>query len=361
MTELKVECDCGQRFKFDVEPVNGRMPFTVNCPACGVDGTEKANALLQQNVGAPVAAIPITPLSAPISPVAATATVPPAPAPATGTRLRINLGAHSASQSAAPSAIAAPTAIAPPPPIAPMAGGPALATAADPGRPAKKPNFWMGMVGAFLGALVGAGVSFLLFKLTGYRFRIFAEFGSLAVGYLAGAGAAFLGKEEGSKELAGIAAIFALAGIIAAQYLAALSWWDQLGMGPTQSLYASGVKEAKDVIKQIPSGSDSEIRAYLVKEDVDDGDDDAAKSVSDADVKDFKQNQLPQYQALASGQMTEAQYDATNGIDPVQEKKIEGRAQTVVKGVLFLLFLNKLNIVLILASVGLAYRTSANA
>ena len=29
MIELKVHCDCGQKYKFDVEPVNNQMPFTV--------------------------------------------------------------------------------------------------------------------------------------------------------------------------------------------------------------------------------------------------------------------------------------------------------------------------------------------
>ena len=53
--ELKVQCDCGQKFKFDVEPVNGAMPFTVNCPNCGVDQTHAANAILAQ-VAAPLAA-----------------------------------------------------------------------------------------------------------------------------------------------------------------------------------------------------------------------------------------------------------------------------------------------------------------
>jgi len=27
--ELKVVCDCGQKFKFEVEPVNGQMPFNI--------------------------------------------------------------------------------------------------------------------------------------------------------------------------------------------------------------------------------------------------------------------------------------------------------------------------------------------
>jgi hypothetical protein len=29
MMEIKVHCLCGQKFKFDVEPVNGAMPFPV--------------------------------------------------------------------------------------------------------------------------------------------------------------------------------------------------------------------------------------------------------------------------------------------------------------------------------------------
>ncbi|MGC3959486.1 MAG: hypothetical protein QM813_16530 [Verrucomicrobiota bacterium] len=66
--EIKIQCDCGQKFKFDVEPVHGQMPFSVNCPVCGVDGTARANVLLQQ-------LLPPTPIPAPSAP-------PPPPAPA---------------------------------------------------------------------------------------------------------------------------------------------------------------------------------------------------------------------------------------------------------------------------------------
>jgi hypothetical protein len=41
---LKIECECGTRFKFDVEPVDGKMPVEVYCPHCGLDGTDQANA-----------------------------------------------------------------------------------------------------------------------------------------------------------------------------------------------------------------------------------------------------------------------------------------------------------------------------
>jgi hypothetical protein len=44
--ELKIECPCGQRLKFDVEPVDGRMPGSITCPSCGADDTHLANAVL---------------------------------------------------------------------------------------------------------------------------------------------------------------------------------------------------------------------------------------------------------------------------------------------------------------------------
>ena len=43
---VKIECDCGQHYAFDVEPINGQMPAPVCCPVCGADGTGAANASL---------------------------------------------------------------------------------------------------------------------------------------------------------------------------------------------------------------------------------------------------------------------------------------------------------------------------
>jgi hypothetical protein len=50
MTSIKIECGCGQRYAFDVEPVNGLMPYTVACPICGADGTGAANDVIAQSV-----------------------------------------------------------------------------------------------------------------------------------------------------------------------------------------------------------------------------------------------------------------------------------------------------------------------
>jgi hypothetical protein len=45
---IKIECGCGTRYSFDVEPRDGRMPRTVQCPACHADGTEAANQIIAQ-------------------------------------------------------------------------------------------------------------------------------------------------------------------------------------------------------------------------------------------------------------------------------------------------------------------------
>jgi hypothetical protein len=50
MTSIKIECGCGQRYAFDVEPVNGLMPYAVACPICGADGTGAANEVIGQNM-----------------------------------------------------------------------------------------------------------------------------------------------------------------------------------------------------------------------------------------------------------------------------------------------------------------------
>jgi hypothetical protein len=51
MVEVKIQCACGTRYKFEVEPAQGRMPQRVSCPGCGADGTPEANAILTSKVG----------------------------------------------------------------------------------------------------------------------------------------------------------------------------------------------------------------------------------------------------------------------------------------------------------------------
>lgn len=43
---VKIVCSCGQKYSFDVYPLNGCMPAPVKCPVCGVDGTSVANEVI---------------------------------------------------------------------------------------------------------------------------------------------------------------------------------------------------------------------------------------------------------------------------------------------------------------------------
>src|SRR5690348_12914695 len=69
MVSLKIECGCGQHYAFEVEPVMGRMPGPVTCPACGADGTATANEMISNMGAAPavspapaaITAVPSTP------------------------------------------------------------------------------------------------------------------------------------------------------------------------------------------------------------------------------------------------------------------------------------------------------------
>src|ERR1700690_355788 len=228
MIELKVQCDCGQKYKFDVEPSHGRMPFTVNCPVCGADGTENPNALIQQLPAYQVA--PPAPASS-------------APAATESPKLRISRSAPEVPAAAPPpiSPLAGGSPSAPPPPIA-APRRPIAASALATPPPGRKPSFAMGLLGGLMGALIGAAIYFLIFKYTGLRFKLLA----VGVGGLAGWFAELLGKGEGSKELGGIPAVFVLVGIVGAQYFVALGWWhDALGAGFTDSAYAINVKQAK--------------------------------------------------------------------------------------------------------------------
>ncbi|MFO1487805.1 MAG: phospholipid scramblase-related protein [Verrucomicrobiota bacterium] len=78
--EIKIQCGCGTKYKFDIEPVNGRMPVAVTCPGCGASGVTDANQQIAQQQGA----------SAPVAPP------PPPPAPPVAGGLRIGTSTHAA-------------------------------------------------------------------------------------------------------------------------------------------------------------------------------------------------------------------------------------------------------------------------
>jgi hypothetical protein len=51
MPPVKIICSCGQKYAFDVQPVDGRMPASVQCPVCRADGTAAANEIIALKLG----------------------------------------------------------------------------------------------------------------------------------------------------------------------------------------------------------------------------------------------------------------------------------------------------------------------
>jgi len=57
---IKIICGCGQKYAFDVSPVDDRMPAPIQCPRCGADGTAVANAIIGLALGVrPASSLPI--------------------------------------------------------------------------------------------------------------------------------------------------------------------------------------------------------------------------------------------------------------------------------------------------------------
>jgi hypothetical protein len=350
MLEVKVQCDCGQRYKFEVEPANGRMPFTVNCPICGLDGTAKANEVLSlgaapQAVRVPVAAVRV--------PIAAAAPAPSPIATATGEPRTFRISGLPPSL-----ATARPVAEAPKVASTRSSGRPQPLAATAPAAGAKKPSFALGFLGAVIGAVVGSLVYFLIFNYTGLRLKLLA----IGVGYLTGLGAELLGRKEGSKELGVIAAVFTLVGVIGAQYLVARNWWNEGSSARAhQSGYEAAVAEAKKVVAAVPTGSDQEIRTYLAKEEADPGEKPDTQSITDEEVKDFKDTTLKEMQNLASGQTTKEAFDKQRQVEEAKDKAEALSEEGTFKAVFLLLLLSKVNLFSLAAGAGLAFKVCSNA
>jgi hypothetical protein len=254
---------------------------------------------------------------------------------------------------------------APPPPLAPRVARPAAAPgriqakpAATSVAPGKKPSFGMGLLGGLAGALVGSLIYFLIFKYTGVRIKILA----VGVGYLAGMGAELLGRKEGSKELGMIAAVFTLAGIVGTQYLVARGWWNEGSAARAHdSSYETQVADAKKIIAAVPTGSDDEIRKYLAKEAADEDEKPDPKAITAEEIKEFRDNQLPEFRDMASGKITKEEFNKKNQVDPDEQKKELAAEEGTFKAVFLLLLLGKFNLVSCVIAAGLAYKLCSNA
>jgi hypothetical protein len=169
--ELKVVCGCGQKYKFDVEPVNQRMPFPVNCPVCNLEGTGLANTMLAQMPPPAPGYMP--------APVPVQMAPPPAPVPAPTAGLKLN-------REAAPSPVAAAPPM--PMPIPATAGRPMPAVGAlpkymQPNKTAQQNSFPLGVVGAFIGAVVAVVLMVGFTEFTHLKFPLMGTVMGAIIGF----------------------------------------------------------------------------------------------------------------------------------------------------------------------------------
>ena len=104
---MKIQCDCGAKYAFDVSPEMVRQPVKFVCSGCGLDSSDRVNALIRHQFGQPAgpeaSALPAVAVApAPqIAPRPSLAPEPPAPpVPVTvrsAPRVRLSQGGQAAS------------------------------------------------------------------------------------------------------------------------------------------------------------------------------------------------------------------------------------------------------------------------
>lgn len=139
------------------------MPVRVTCPACGVDGTDAANGLLARHF----------PNGPPAIPVATVAPSPPLNAPSVAAPVRLAVTVAPAPLNAAR-------------PVAPI----------SPAAPSKPKvvtddfSLGLGILGACVGAVIGAILVYAFYKSAGFRFPL----SGVGIGICTGYGARLLGR-----------------------------------------------------------------------------------------------------------------------------------------------------------------------
>jgi hypothetical protein len=169
MMPIKIQCGCGQKYAFEAEPINGQMANAVTCPVCGVDGTGVANQIIADAMAAQ------------------------APPPAPSARLRAATPAPAASAEAVAR------------PAVPVASRVPL-------KKEKEFSMGLGILGALIGAAVGAAAMFGFSLATGFRFPLLG----VGIGALTGYGAKLLGRgtESGLGAIAGGIALVSVVGTL---------------------------------------------------------------------------------------------------------------------------------------------------
>lgn len=104
---MKIQCDCGAKYAFDVTPEMLRQPVKFVCDGCGLDSSDRVNALIRQQFSQPAGSEASAPPAGGVAPAPQIATgptltpespAPPVPVPVrSAPRVRLSQGGQPAS------------------------------------------------------------------------------------------------------------------------------------------------------------------------------------------------------------------------------------------------------------------------
>ncbi|HEX7861548.1 MAG TPA: hypothetical protein VF773_14530 [Verrucomicrobiae bacterium] len=361
--EVKILCPCGAKYKFEVEPQNGRLPGPVSCPVCQVDGTELGNQVVAQALGAVYVPTPVPAQAAPAAPVssssggrsgfvapsvprsskemraAAAAPVVPVAAPPTPTAVRVAPAVVvpvGGSSHAVPSAKVVPSGAGPrlsvagdAAPAVPMAVTAAHSSAPPvpppPARPQKmeaEPSFMRGVMGIAAASFIALLVWFGITLTTGFIIKPLA----IGVGAFIGWAGAWMAKQRSVRLGVIAAAATALAVIFGLMWSARHEAYQAVNE-TIDEMYKEQMEYAKAAVAA--SRNDTNLLNFIDENGtgvtMSDEDEDenfnrfVTASAEGNDVAanrklltDFKKNELPKLRKFADGKVSKSQFDREN-------------------------------------------------
>lgn len=422
--EVKILCACGSKYAFEVEPVNGRVPCELRCPKCNANWTDMANAQIAQRMPQPVAAPEPMPPAAVRMVSAGPASAPPAPAPL---GLRITK-AHAPSAEASGEAPAAPPSPRPAPLITNLMSSPVKEESSYArfllGIGGALIGAAMGAAVYFTVfkftdkkiKLLAIGVGFL----GGLGARLLGREGSKELGAITGAlvlvaifGTQYMMAKSKVDDVLDPAAFYEVQVKYAKEvvkavpngteaeiraYLAKEEYEDtpaaeipeidvkelkrelprlrEMAEGKITKeqyvermfdgteIYEERLEYAKEALAAIPTGSEKEIRAFLVKQYAEEGEKVKPEAIEAEEVAAMKE-ELTELRDLVNGKITKERYafkkEGAEGGSSEGDEDEEFQGSGAYNILLLAMSLSWFNVVCMVAGVGLAYRMSTDA
>ncbi len=320
--EVKILCPCGAKYKFDVEPLHGKLPGPVNCPVCQADGTVLGNEIIARQLSCNPSP---TAVAVAISPTLSRSGFVAPPVVRSSKDLQPSVAAAPQPVASAPIPIATPrlavpyagpVAIAAEQERAPVSAAPAQSV-----RPPKieaEPSFTRGLFGIAAASFVGLLIWFGITVLLGLKIKWIA----IGIGAMIGWAGQALAKEKSVR--LGIAAATATALVVllgllwSARHEAFQAVNESLDeMWKEQVAYAKGAVQAsrsdKDLLAFLQENGTGDLEFSEDEEDVEDFILRASADSSAADdakeLANFRKNELPKLRNIANGKVSKSQFE----------------------------------------------------